>query len=135
LEVSLECDALHGLFRDFKLFIGGDYQYPDLAIFALNFACFIKVPAVLAGIYFYTQVRQAFTGAGANETGILTDSTGKDDGIELAQDGAIGADVFFYAVAIHINGQPGGGVSPVGEFSDFAHVIDAADALEAALPV
>ena len=73
--------------------------------------------------------------AGANEAGVFTNPAGKDNGIQLTQDSAIRADVFFDAIAVHVNGQLGSRLAPVGEFSDFAHVIDTADALQAALAV
>jgi len=74
-------------------------------------------------------MHQARAGAGANKTGIFTNPTGKNNGIELPQDGAIRADVFFKAVAVHFNGQLCGGIPLTGELSDLAHIIDAADAL------
>ena len=71
----------------------------------------------------------------AHPGGVFANAAGKHHGIQCAQRRVIGANVFFYAVTIHIQRKLRLCIACVSQANNFAHVIAATDALKPAFLV
>ena len=96
----------------------------------LDGAGFVGPRRVLGEIEANAEVLEAGADALAHGGGVLADAGREDDGVEARDDGHVGADVFLDAVAEHFQRGLGLGVAGGGGLDDFAHVVDAANALE-----
>ena len=128
-------NTANGLPGNFKFLVCRDHQQTDQA----RPGVYIEGPAcgrgILVRIDGNPQCPQPATALLAHPGIVLANTPGKYHGIQPAQYGVIGTDIFFYAVTIHIQCQPAQRIAGLGQTMYFAHVISTADALQSAFPV
>ena len=128
-------DDLLGLDGDLQFLVGGNHEDLQRGVRTLQFDGVVGTDAVLFGVEADAEVLEAGADAFAHGLGVLADAGGEDDGVEVGHDRHVRTDVLLHAVAEHLEGGLGEFVALAGGFDDFAHVVDAADALEAGLLV
>ena len=120
--VAHDADRLAG---DHARGIGGDDEHldPGIGVRDVDHACRIfACGPILDRIYEDAQLPELLAGHGADAGGVFADASGKDQHVQPAQHGIVGADIFAQPIGKNLGGQHGLAVPGVGRGGDLAGI-------------
>ena len=115
-----------------QLLIGWDDQQGNGALTRLDKALGTLCRQVACYIKLYAQSFKSTANLLAYRYTIFTNASGKDHGIDSAQYGGIGTDIFFDSITEHFQGLEGAMITQLGQPDDLSHVADLTESLQTA---